>query len=195
MTPGGLFPRETTQWSVVELPAWRAVARHVVAMAVLTGLLVRAFRAVVLTHGASSGLYLGVTFVLGVLVLCGMLTLHLANYPVRRWWWRVGAFALVETAAEMAVSALLVAAGREPLGSSGRAGWDDLPAMAAWSLGVRVVALALFAGALAAVVQLVRRRMPRHVPHAPGASTPAAGPPPAAPNVRPSVPAPPDDAV
>jgi hypothetical protein len=94
---------------------------------------------------------------------------HLANFPVRRWPWRVLAFAVVESAVEIAVSALLIALHRERLGSTGRATWTDLPSMALTTLEWRLVSLALFALVLAAIVQLVRRLLPRHVPHHTGA--------------------------
>ena len=84
-----------------------------------------------------------------------MLTLHLANFPVRRWPWRVLAFALVETAAEMGDEPALIAAGREPLGS-GRAHWHDWAALAAQHVLLRVVGARVFALVLAGVVQLVR---------------------------------------
>lgn len=164
-----LFPRETTHWHTLELPAWRALTLSTVEMGVLTGVVVRAFRALALSHGAADGspgwLYVGATFGLGALVLCGMLTLHLANFPVRRWPWRVLAFALVEAAAEMATSAALIAFGREPLGTSGRAHWHDLPSLAVGTLVVRLIVFAAFAALLAAVVQLVRVSLARRGPH------------------------------
>ena len=166
-----LFPRDTTVWSAMELPAWRAVTLSTVETAVLTGVTVRAFRALVLTHGgridADSGwIYLAATIGLGAVLLCGMLTLHLSNFPVRRWPWRVLAFTLVETAAEMVVSAILIAVGREPLGTSGRAHWHDFGSLAASTLIVRVVALGAFAAVLALVVQLVRVSLGRRSAHA-----------------------------
>ena len=160
-----LFPRETTHWQAFELPAWRAGTLSVVRMGVLAGVPLHALRALALTQGPPPGdagpLYLFVTFGLGAALLCGALTLHLANFPVRRWWWRVPAFVGVETAAELAVSVALVAAGREPLGTTGRAGWSDLPGMTLTALGVRLVALAGFALVLALVVQLVRATLGR----------------------------------
>ena len=165
-----LFPRDTTTWHAIELPAWRALTLSTIEMGVLTGVVVRAFRALVLAHGAgadgSPGLvYLAATFGIGALVLCGMLTLHLSNFPVRRWPWRVLAFALVEVAAEVGASALLIAAGREPLGTSGRAHWHDLASVAMGTLVVRLLTFAVFAAVLAAVVQLVRVTLARRGPH------------------------------
>jgi hypothetical protein len=167
-----LFPRETTHWQALELPAWRALTLSALEMGALTGLLARAFRALALTHGAAADGsvgwgYLALTLGAGAMLLCGMLTLHLANFPVRRWPARVLAFALAEASAEALASALLIALGREPLGTSGRAHWHDLPSLAATTAVLRLTTFALFAALLAAVVQLVRvtlaRRGPRHL--------------------------------
>lgn len=165
-----LFPRETAQWQAFDVPAWRTLTRSALEMGALTGVLVRAFRALALTHGTgadgSTGWgYLAGTFALGALVLCGMLTLHLANFPVRRWPLRVLLFALAEASAEVLVSALLIALGREPLGTTGRAHWHDLPSLAASTVVVRVAAFAVFATLLAAVVQAVRATLARRGPH------------------------------
>jgi hypothetical protein len=158
------FPRETHVFHALELSAWRTMSLRVVEMAALTGVLVRALRAVTLAHAQGMAATAS-AFALGAVLLLGMLTLHLANFPVRRWPWRVAAFACVETTAEMIVSAILVALGREPLGTTGRATWSDLPSMALSTFEWRIVPLAIFALVLAGVVQLVRRLLPRHAPH------------------------------
>ncbi|AHG89604.1 hypothetical protein J421_2067 [Gemmatirosa kalamazoonensis] len=163
MSPS-FFPRETHVFHSFELSGWRTMSLRVVEMAALTGVLLRALRALTLARSPSTAAT-AIAFVLGASVLLGMLTLHLANFPVRRWPWRVLAFAMVETTAEMIVSAVLVALHREPLGTTGRAAWSDLPSMALTTLEWRVVSLALFALVLAVIVQLVRRLLPRHVPH------------------------------
>ena len=160
------FPRETHVFHAFELSAWRTVSLHVVEMAALTGILLRGLRALALSHGSGVAVTAS-AFVVGAAVLFGMLTVHLANFPVRRWPWRVLAFAAIETLGEMAVSALLVALHREPLGTTGRATWADLPSMAVSTFWWRLVPLALFALVLAGVVQLVRKLLPRHVPHPP----------------------------
>lgn len=162
------FPRDTTTFAAIEVSALRALARSSLEMGVVTGVLLRAFRALVLTHGSgTSWVYLGATYAAGLVVLLGMLALHVANFPVRRWPKRVALFVVAEFAAEALVSALLVAAGREPLGATGRATWADWPVLATRALVFRTATLAVFALVLAGVVQLVRstldrRRPPRH---------------------------------
>ena len=85
-----------------------------------------------------------------------MLTWHLGNFPVRRWPLRVAAFVLVEVAAEMGMSSLLIAFGRERIGSRA-AVWGDWWPMAGQTLAERAVVLMLFAAVLAVTVQFVRR--------------------------------------
>lgn len=168
------FPHETSVFHALELSAWRTLSLSVVEMAALTGVLLHGFRAVALAHSEGTGVaYIAATLSAGAIVLFGMLTLHLANFPVRRWAWRVVAFAVIETVAEMVVAAILTAARREPIGTTSRATWDDLPSLALNTLEIRVVALGLFALALAGIVQIVRRLLPRHH-HA----APIDGPPP-----------------
>ena len=158
------FPRETHVFPALELSGWRTMSLSVAAMGAVTGVLLRGLRAVTLTRSPSTAATAS-ELALGALILFGMLTLHLASFPVRRWPWRVVAFAVVVTLAEMLVSTLLVLVHYEPLGTTGRATLRDLPAMAMSTFEWRAVPLALFALVLAGVVQLVRRMLPRHVPH------------------------------
>ena len=151
------FPRQTVAWKLEEPPAFRRLTLSVVEMAVLTGVVLRLLRSIALTQGpADSWLYLGGTFVVGTIVLFGMATAHLGNYPISHWLWRAPTFAAIEAAAEMLVSVPLIAAGREPMGST-RATFADWPAMALETLVTRVVVMIVFAAILASVVQLVRR--------------------------------------
>ena len=151
------FPRQTVVWKVQETPGFRRLTLSLVEMALVTGVLLRVYRAFVLANApAGSWLYVGAAIAVGILFLCGMATLHLGNYPVRHWVWRAPAFAGLVAAAEMLVSALLILMHREPRGS-GRAELADWPAMAANVVVMRFVVVASFALVLAGVVQLVRR--------------------------------------
>ncbi len=78
------FPRSTNEIRSEEPSAFRAATLSVVEMGLLTGLVLRIFRSVVLTHGSNSWWYLGGMFAIGVVFLCAMATMHLANYPLRR---------------------------------------------------------------------------------------------------------------
>ena len=96
--------------------------------------------------------------VVGVVFLCGMLTWHLGNFPIKRWPSRVALFLAIEVFAEMGTSSLLIAVTRERVGSR-VAGWADWWPMAGQTLLERVAVVALFVLVLAASVQLVRRIM------------------------------------
>lgn len=161
------FPRETTAFGAFDVPRWRAVTLSALAMGAATGIVLRAVRALALTHGSgTSWVYLGASLAGALAVLLGMLALHLANFPVRRWPARVALFAAAEWAGELAASAGLIALRWEPLGTTGRATWADLPSLALRALVTRPATLAAFALLLAGVVQVVRvllgrRRLPR----------------------------------
>jgi len=101
---------------------------------------------------------------LGALFLCGMLTWHLGNFPVRRWPLRVLAFIVIETGAELGVSSILIAFGRERIGSR-VATWADWWPMAGQTVMERGILLILFSLVLAGAVQTVRRTLDRRDPH------------------------------
>jgi hypothetical protein len=125
-------------------------------MAIVTGIVVRVFRVLALTHGSNNWLYIGGVFALGTIFLLGMVTAHLANYPLHQYLWRAPSFAAIEVAAEMAASALLIAVGREPNGTV-RAHWDDWVGMGLNALVMRGLAIVFWGLVLAGVVHLVRR--------------------------------------
>src|SRR2546423_9991778 len=107
------FPRQTIEFRLEEPKAFRRFSLSLVEMALVTGVLVRIYRVFILTHGSNNWLYLAGVSALGVIFLLGMLTAHLANYPLHHYFWRAPLFALIEVAAEMGTSALLICVGRE----------------------------------------------------------------------------------
>jgi hypothetical protein len=150
-------PRHTGVWDTYEASAVRKISRSLLETAVFTGVAWRLLRALMLGTGpADSALFIGGVLAAGLLVVLGMATLHIGNYPLKRWVWRVPAFALVVTAAEVAVSCGLIALGREPYGS-GVATWSDLPDIITWTLLPRLIVLGIYAAILALIVQGVRR--------------------------------------
>lgn len=157
------FPRETVHWHLEEPRAFRKLTLSLPAMALITGVLVRLIRV-----GASGltaswwGVFAGIA--LGAIVLLGLATAHLGNYPVKQWLWRAPVFGLAEGAAEAGVSALLIAIGVERMGST-QAQLSHWPSLATDTIigtpGLafvdgRVVMVSLFALVLAGVVQIVR---------------------------------------
>ncbi|MEO7521132.1 MAG: hypothetical protein ABIW79_04895 [Gemmatimonas sp.] len=151
------FPRDAVQWGEQQLHPLRAFAIRTIEPAGITGLLLRCYRAVVMSAAATAGMIPFVAaWLLGVLLLCGMLTWHLGNFPVRRWPLRIAAFVLIEVAAEVGMSSLLIGFGRERIGSRA-AVWSDWWPMAWQTLAERAVVLIAFAAVLAVTVQFVRR--------------------------------------
>lgn len=135
----------------------RKFSRSLPATAIVTGIAWRLLRAVFLGTGPTDApLFFGSVIALGVLVFFGMATLHLGNFPLKRWLWRVPAFALVEGLAEVATSAVLIALSREPYGSA-MAVWGDLTSIAVTVLSTHVLVLSIYGGILALVVQGIRR--------------------------------------
>jgi hypothetical protein len=155
------FPRHTVAWKVEEPAAFRKLTLSVVEMGLITGVVLRLYRALVLTHGANSWVYFGITIAFGAVLLFGMSTAHLANFTIRHWVWRAPLFVAVEIAGELLTSLALTALHREPWGS-GRATFADWPSMAGALLVWRAIPVAAFTLILALVVQLVRILLLRH---------------------------------
>jgi hypothetical protein len=149
------FPRTTNEIRSDEPSAFRALTRSVVEMGLITGVVIRLFRSLVLTHGSNSWLYLGGMFAVGAVFLVAMTTIHLANYPLRRWLWRAPALGVLVAAGEMAASLLLIVLGREPSGTV-RAELADWPGMAVSVLLFRATAVCGWALVLAGAVAVAR---------------------------------------
>ena len=151
-----VFPRQTVEWHLEEPAAFRRLSLSLVEMALITGIVLRLLRAFAFTHGRANVIVsIGALLIWG-LILVGMATAHLANFPIRRWSWRAPLFALVETVGEMATSLFLIWLGREPDGTA-RAHFDDWPSMAARALLQSELTLCLWMLLLAAIIILVRR--------------------------------------
>lgn len=127
-------------------------------LALITGVVIRVFRAFVLTNGDATSSYLVAALVLGTLFLLGMATLHLGRFPVREWPWRAPLFAIFETAGEMLVSLVLISLHREPWGTA-RAEFTDWQPMATGVVFWRVLAVSVWALLLGGTVQFVRGRV------------------------------------
>ena len=159
---GRFFPKDVIHWGEERLHPLRAFAIRTVEPAGITGVLLRLGRAALLAS-TNWMLFVG-GLVGGVLFLCGMLTWHLGNFPVKRWPPRVTLFLVVEVFAEMGTSSLLIAFSRERVGSR-VAAWADWWSMAGQTLVERTLVLAVFALVLGGTVQVVRRAMePREAP-------------------------------
>jgi len=151
-----LFPRHTVEWRLEEPAAFRRLSLSLIEMALLAGIALRVLRALTFTLGRASWLFYGIAFVVGLLILLGMTTAHLANWTLRSWLWRAPLFALVETVGEMATSLLLIALRREPEGAV-RAEFHDWPSMALRAFLQSEISICLWAALLAGVIVFVRR--------------------------------------
>ena len=152
------FPKDVVHWGEERLHPLRAFAIRTVEPAGITGLVLRRWRAALLAS-ANWMIFVG-GLVVGALFLCGMLTWHLGNFPVKRWPPRVALFVVIEVFAEMGTSSLLIAVSRERIGSR-MARWADWWPMAGQTVLERTIVLAVFALVLGGTVQLVRRAMER----------------------------------
>jgi hypothetical protein len=149
---------KSSEWDFEEPAAFTRIARSPVELAVITGVIIRLFRAVVLTHGTATSSYLVAALVLGTMFLLGMATLHLGRFPVREWPWRAPLFAVFETAGEMLVSLALIALHREPWGTA-RAEFVDWQAMATGVVFWRVLGVTVWALLLGLTVSFIRGRV------------------------------------
>jgi hypothetical protein len=149
---------KSSEWDFEEPAAFTRIARSPVELALITGVVIRLFRAVVLTQGNATSSFLGAALVLGTLFLLGMATLHLGRFPVREWPWRAPLFAVFETAGEMAVSLVLISLHREPWGTA-RAEFTDWQPMVTGVLFWRVLGVSVWALLLGATVSFIRGRV------------------------------------
>jgi len=150
------FPRDVIPWGDETLHPLRAFAVRTLEPAGITGVVLRIWRALVLSSAHWLVFVAGVT--IGGLFLCGMLTWHLGNYPVRRWPPRALGFLVAELMAELGMSSVLIAVRRERFGSI-PARWPDWWPMAAQTIWQRTAVVLVFTLLLAVIVQTVRRRI------------------------------------
>ena len=149
---------KSSEWDLEEPAAFARIARSPFELALITGVVMRLFRAVVLTHGNVTTTFLAASLVLGTLFLLGMATLHLGRFPVREWPWRAPLFAVFETVGEMTVSLVLIALHREPWGTA-RAEFVDWQAMATGVVFWRVLGVSVWALLLGVTVSFIRGRV------------------------------------
>ena len=156
------FPHVTGSFRIEEAPAFRRFTMSIVEMAVVTGVLLRLGRAVVLTAGPNDNLlFFGGAVAVGLIWLCGMATLHLGNFTLTRWIWRAPAFVILEATVESLTSLARIALGKEAVGSA-RAAFADWPALTASTFLWRLIAVLAYSAVLAGVVQIVRYALVKH---------------------------------
>jgi hypothetical protein len=155
-TVTNFFPRHPIAWKLEEPAAFRKLSLSLVEMAALTGVVLRLVRVVFVSHTPSDSIvFVGGSVAFGLALLCGMATLHLGNFPLKQWFWRAPAFAVIAAVAESLTSLALIALGRERLGTTA-AKYGDWPQIALDILFWRLAAVLSFALVLGLVVRLVR---------------------------------------
>ncbi len=151
-----LRQRLSDGFRIREPAAFAKLARSLIDMALVTGIVARLYRALVLSRSVNaSGVFVAATLTIGALFLFAMATIHLSRFPLRDWLWRAPAFAALEGVCEMLASLLLIALARESLGT-GAAHFHDWPGMAVSTIAWRLITISLFSMLLAAVVKWVR---------------------------------------
>lgn len=144
-----------------EPAAFAKLARSLIDMALVTGIVSRLYRAMALSRSQNpSTTSVALALAVGALFLLVMTTAHLSRFSLREWLWRAPGFAAVEGAAEMLASVVLIALSREPLGT-GAAHFHDWPLMAGRTIVWRVLMITIFATLLAGIVKWVRYMMLR----------------------------------
>jgi len=150
------FPIQAIEWSLHEPKTLRRLSLSLVGMAALAAVVLHAIWWTVRAFGTGHALWLvPVGILVRVIVLLGFATAHLGNFTIRQWLWRAPMFAIVASAAETAISAVLIAFGWERLGTEYEH-WHDLPSLAATWFIAHLVLVILFAIVLAGVVQIAR---------------------------------------
>ncbi len=136
----------------------RAISRSTLELAGVTGIVVRLYRAAILTLESMSSwpVFLG-ALLAAVVFVCAVLTWHLSNFPLKAWPSRVALFVAIEVVAEFGMSSVLIAIGREPLGT-GIATWADWWPLAGQTLLERALVLGGYAGLLAVAMWVVTRK-------------------------------------
>jgi len=157
------FPKHTDTMRTEPPSVLRRLSLSIVEMALITGVLIRVYRSLVLTHGSSSFWYIGSMMTIAILFLIGMATAHLANYPLHHWLWRAPAFVGLEIVGEGLASLALIWLGKEPNGTV-RAHFADWPGMVTRALLIRGLIVVIWSLALAGIVQVVRTRLVHEEP-------------------------------
>jgi hypothetical protein len=150
-----LRQRLSRSMTIREPAAFAKLAHSLIDVALVTGIVARLYRAMVLSRADTPGTSVALLLALGAVLLLAMATAHLSRFALREWLWRAPAFAAIEGAVEAVVSLILIALAREPLGT-GAAHFHDWPLMAARTVTWRVVMISIFAALLAGVVKYVR---------------------------------------
>ena len=155
------FPRQSVIWKLEEKTTLQRITLNLAWYGVGIGVVMRLYRWGVLVAIApeSLGAVLG-TIGFGVILLCVLVTGHLANRSLKSWPWRVPAIAALITLGESVTSLVLTLLHQERLGR-GPATLADWPGSVVSILVSRVLIVFVFALVLSGVVVAIRKAADR----------------------------------
>jgi hypothetical protein len=163
---GDAFPRHTIAWKIEHQTRLRRVVLSLPWYGLGCGVILRAYRWLVLTALAPAGWgSILITITIGVVLICALATAHLANFTLRTWRWRAPLLGAFFGLGESLASLVLTLLGQERMGRSA-ATLAEWPATLLNVLLTRTVIVSLFALALGAVVVGLRERADRKSAHA-----------------------------
>jgi hypothetical protein len=150
------FPRHSIAWKLEQKSTLRALSLSLPWYGMLIGVLGRVYRwGALKTFVLDTPGPLLAAVTLGVVIVCGLATGHLANFTIRSWRWRAPAIGVFIALGEAVASLGLTLIGQERLGRA-TATLGEWPGAAVQLLWTRVVLISLFALALAGVVSALR---------------------------------------
>jgi hypothetical protein len=151
------FPRQSVIWKLEEKTTLQRITLNLAWYGVAIGVVMRLYRWAVLAVIApeSLGAVLG-TIGFGVILMCALVTGHLANRSLKSWPWRVPAIGALVALGESVTSLVLTLVHQERMGRD-MATLPDWPGSAVSILLSRVVIVGVFGLVLSGVVVAVRK--------------------------------------
>ena len=149
------FPRQSIIWKLEEKTTLQRITLSLAWYGFGIGVVVRLYRWVLLGLIAPTGLGTVLGAGVGVILMCGLATGHLANRSLKSWPWRVPALAALITAGESVTSLVLTLLHQERLGRA-LASLSDWPGTVVGILLTRVLVIGVFGLVLAGMVVALR---------------------------------------
>ena len=150
------FPRQSVIWKLEEKTTLQRITLSFAWYGFGIGVVVRLYRWGLLSLIAPTGWGTVLGAGIGVILMCGLATGHLANRSLRSWPWRVPALGALITAGESVTSLLLTLIRQERLGRS-LASFSDWPGTVVGILLTRVFVVCVFGLVMAGVVAGLRK--------------------------------------
>jgi hypothetical protein len=151
------FPRQSIIWKLEQKTTLQRITLSLGWYGFGIGVIVRLYRWGVLSVIPAEGWGAGLGAIgFGVVLMCGLVTGHLANHSLRSWKWRVPALGAFIAVGESVVSLVLTVVHQERLGRN-LASLSDWPGTVVVAVLADVIVVSLFALALSGVVVALRK--------------------------------------